>query len=87
MLVGGIAAVGADSVLNEFSLSRVGMMLVVCGAVVAAYFKLKVRTEENSETYRLGYDIGYEAGYQEARRLTRPVVVDLAARQKQSVSN
>lgn len=79
MVSGGIVVVGTDSLLNEFSWARVGMLLVVCGAVVAAYAKLKERTESNSETYRLGYDIGYEAGHQEARRLTRPVLVDLEA--------
>ena len=80
MVSGGIVAVGADSLLNEFSWARIGVLLVVCGAVIAAYAKLKERTQENSETYRLGYDIGYEAGHQEARRLARPVVVDLDAR-------
>jgi hypothetical protein len=77
MVVGGIVAVGADSLMNEFSLSRLGMLLAVTGAVVAAYAKLKARTESNSETYHLGYDIGYEAGHQEGRRLARPVLVDL----------
>lgn len=85
MVSGGIVAVGVDSLVKEFSWARIGMLLVVCGAVVAAYAKLKVRTEENSETYRLGYDIGYEAGHQEARRLARPVLVDLAERQKRTV--
>lgn len=87
MVSGGIAAVGTDSLLNQFSWARVGMLLVVCGAVIAAYAKLKDRTESNSETYRLGYDIGYEAGHQEARRLVRPTVVDLAARKERTISH
>lgn len=81
MVLGGIVAVGVDSLLNEFSWARIGTLLVVCGAVVAAYAKLKARTEENSETYRLGYDIGYEAGHQEARR--RPVLVHLDAHRRE----
>lgn len=80
MVAGGMAAVGFDSLLTAFSWARIGVMLVVCGAMITTYSKLKVRTEENSETYRLGYDIGYEAGYQEARKLARPVVVDLDER-------
>jgi hypothetical protein len=77
MVAGGAVAVGLDSLLKEFSWARIGMLLVVCGAVVVTYAKLKERTAESSEAYRLGYDIGYEAGHQEGRRLARPVLVDM----------
>jgi len=82
MVVGGIGAVGWESVLKEFSWGRVGTLLIVCGAMVAIYAKLKVRTEGNSETYRLGYDIGYEAGHQEGHKQARPVLVDMEARRR-----
>jgi hypothetical protein len=80
MVAGGIVATGIDTLLSEFSWARIGMLLVVCGAVVTAYAKLKARTEENSETYRLGYDLGFEAGYRERDKTARrPVLVDLDA--------
>jgi len=80
MVTGGIGAVGWDSVLTGFSWARIGMLLIVCGCLVAVYAKLKVRTEGNSETYRLGYDLGYEAGWQERdKTASPPVLVDMEA--------
>lgn len=79
MVTGGIAAVGWDSLAKGFSLARLGTLLVVCGAMVGVYAKLKARTEPNSETYRLGYDIGFEAGYQERdKTASPPVLVDMS---------
>jgi hypothetical protein len=81
MVAGGIAAVAWDSLTKEFSWARVGVLLVVCGAMIGVYAKLKARTEPNSETYKLGYDIGYEAGYQERDKMGKPpVLVDLGSR-------
>lgn len=73
-------AVAIYANIKEFDLVGMAKTLIIVGAVVAVYAKLKVRTEENSETYRLGYDIGFEAGHQEGRKTTRPVVVDINAR-------
>lgn len=87
MVVGGIATAGIDGLLNEFSLARMGMLLMICGSVVTAYAKLKTRTASNSETYRLGYDMGYEAGYQERDKTAkRPVLVDLAAHRAEALT-
>lgn len=85
MITGGIAAITWDSLSKEFSWARVGTLLVVCGAMVGVYAKLKARTEPNSETYRLGYDIGYEDGYQERdKTASPPVLVDLSSRRSRN---
>lgn len=87
MVIGGAGVAGMDSLLNEFSWSRLGVVLVVCGSILAAYTKLKERTAANSETYRLGFDMGYEAGYQERDKTAkRPVVVDLAAHRAEALT-
>lgn len=87
MVTGGIVATGMDGLLNQFSWARVGMLLVVCGSIVAAYAKLKARTAANAETYRLGFDMGYEAGFQERdKSAKRPVLVDLAARRAEALT-
>jgi hypothetical protein len=87
MVIGGIGIAGLDGLLNQFSWSRMGMLLVICGSIVVAYTKLKARTAANAETYRLGFDMGYEAGYQERdKTASRPVLVDLAARRAEALT-
>jgi len=82
MVTGGGLAIGWDSIGKEFNWARVGVLLIICGALIAIYAKLKVRTEENAAAFRTGYDLGLEDGDRLARKelaRSRPVVVDMSA--------
>lgn len=82
MVSGGIA-IAVEQNVKELDLAGLGKVLIIVGAVVLAYAKLKVRTEENAAAFRTGYDLGMEDGDRNARKAgVRPVLVDLSARRR-----
>jgi hypothetical protein len=83
MVAGGIT-IAAEENIRELDLVGVGKVLIIVGAVVAAYAKLKVRTEENAAVFRTGYDLGVEDGDRNARKEMQPraVLIDLEARRR-----
>lgn len=83
MVAGGLG-IAAEENIREMDLVGVGKVLIIVGAVVAAYAKLKVRTEENAAVFRTGYDLGVEDGDRNARKEMQPraVLIDLEARRR-----
>lgn len=85
MVLAGIAIVVWTNV-QEPDVEGIGRMLVIVGAVIAAYAKLKVRTGSTHEAFLTGLDRGREDGFQEGFRegskakAPRPVLVNLADR-------